>query len=155
MLIYQFDAMGMFTGTVEERDTKLLGLPFRFTDVPVPQHADSDFVQWTGAGWEVSQANPLASLLAERRLRDRDLYMDEVRELRMQLLNVLAGIALALDMVPEFKACRQLLLDLPQCPAVAAATSREEAEVAVKAEYARIVASTPDALRIAFKEIQP
>lgn len=92
---------------------------------------------------------------------DMAAYLGEVRTLRMELLNAMAGIATSAmidgdTVIPAaYKQSRQRLLDITQVASVIAATNRKELEAAVEAEYASIVAAAPDTLRTAFREIQP
>lgn len=82
-----------------------------------------------------------------KRLDAKDEYLAEVRELREKLLNRIDGIAFRAQIagdtatVQSYLAATQRLLDITKLPAVLAATNKEEAEVAVKAEYASIVVS--------------
>lgn len=86
---------------------------------------------------------------------EKAVYLMTVRDLRERILNRLAGIAavaIATDDQPtltSFIAARQALLDITTAPAVAAAQTAGEAKIAVKAEYALIVAACPSALRTA------
>lgn len=83
----------------------------------------------------------------------RATYMHEFRDMRRELLNVLAGIAIAEDMFDEFKIAREALLDIPQVPAVANATTAAEAKAACKTEYMKVVAASPPEFVLAFKEL--
>lgn len=80
-------------------------------------------------------------------------YMDEFRDMRRELLNVLTGIAIAEDMLEEFRVAREALLNIPQVPEVANATTAEDAKAACKIEYAKIVAAAPLEFKLAFKEL--
>lgn len=80
-------------------------------------------------------------------------YMQEFRDMRRELLNVLAGIALAEDMLDEFKVAREALLDIPQVLSVANATTAAEAKAACKVEYMKVVAVSPPQFILAFKEL--
>lgn len=92
--------------------------------------------------------------LAAQQVHLLDRYMQEFRDMRRELLNVLAGIALAEDLLPDFRILRQALLDIPEVESVANSTTVEQVKRAVKAEYARIVSTAPAALVAAFKETQ-
>lgn len=80
-------------------------------------------------------------------------YMQEFRDMRRELLNALTGIAIAEDMLDEFKVAREALLNIPQIPAVANATTAAEAKAACKAAYMAVVASSPPEFILAFKEL--
>lgn len=80
-------------------------------------------------------------------------YMQTFRDMRRELLNVLTGIAIAEDLLEEFKALRQVLLDIPQADEVASATTADEAKAAIKIEYAKAVALAPKEFINAFKEL--
>lgn len=161
MRIYQYNENGIYTGFSYERDTESLGIPFRYTDIPVPGHSESQFVVWSGTTWNVLDEDPYAQIKAEKSLEEKEIYLNLVRDLRMQLLNAMTGIALAAQLdgdavIPAaFKVARIALLDLPQLPGVLNAKTKEETEAVIKTEYARIVSQTPAELKAAFKEIQP
>jgi hypothetical protein len=89
-------------------------------------------------------------------------YLAEVRALREQILNRLAGIGLAAFVagdqptVDAVLTARQRLLDITKIPdalAAYAALDLAALELAVKKEYAAIVASVPPSLINAFDEI--
>lgn len=91
--------------------------------------------------------------LAKMEAEHLKLYMSEFRGMRRELLNVLAGIAIAEDMFDEFKIAREALLDIPQVPAVANATNATQAKAACKTEYMKVVAASPPQFILAFKEL--
>lgn len=83
----------------------------------------------------------------------REEYMQEFRDMRRELLNILTGIAIAEGLLEEFKVLRQLLLDIPQAEEVVSATTADEAKAAIKTEYAKAVSLAPQEFITAFKEL--
>lgn len=83
----------------------------------------------------------------------REEYMQEFRDMRRELLNVLTGIAIAEGLLEDFKVLRQALLDIPQAADVASATTADEAKAAIKIEYTKAVALAPKEFITAFKEL--
>lgn len=87
-------------------------------------------------------------------------YLVEVRDLREKLLNRISGIATAAlcttdqATVDAYIAARQRLLDITKVPAALAATTRQELEAAIKAEYVSIVTTTAAVLRTAFYQVE-
>lgn len=100
-------------------------------------------------------AREQAAAIDQDRVRREHLsaYMAEFRGLRDALLNRLAGIALAEELVVEFKVLRRQLLDIPDVPSVASATTAAQAKHAIKAEYIRIVQGATPPLVSAFREM--
>lgn len=88
---------------------------------------------------------------------DQAAAMQRLRTLRAPILNALAGIgfdALASGdtaTTDAVQAARQGLKDLPEWPAVLAATDDESFDDAVMARYRELVAAAPDAVRVAFR----
>lgn len=81
-------------------------------------------------------------------------YMQEFRDMRRELLNVLTGIAIAEDLLSEFRVLRQMLLDIPESLDVASATNASDAKIAIKTEYSKAVAQAPEQFVLAFKDLQ-
>lgn len=100
---------------------------------------------------EEVDASAAAALVAISQARSE--YMQEFRDMRRELLNVLTGIAIAEGLLEEFKVLRQVLLDIPQVEEVASATTADEAKAAIKIEYAKAVALAPQEFITAFKEL--
>lgn len=100
-------------------------------------------------------AREQAAAIDEDRVRLAHLsaYMTEFRDMRRELLNALTGIAIAEDMLDEFKVAREALLNIPQIPAVENATTAAEAKAACKAAYLAVVAASPPEFILAFKEL--
>lgn len=97
-----------------------------------------------------------ADALVEEQARvqaEKAEYMQEFRDMRRELLNVLTGIAIAEGLLEDFKVLRQALLDMPQAEEVALATTAAEAKTAIKIEYAKAVALAPKEFITAFKEL--
>lgn len=157
--LYLYDQQGIFTW--QAKADPFNAVPANATLVSPPQTTGTEVAQWTGAGWQVLPVAPEPPPAIDPDKAALDAYMDLFRTLRLDLLNAMSGIALRAfiagdTVIPAaYATASKALLDIPQLPAVANAKTRDEAENAVKAEYARIVSQTPDALRAAFKEIQP
>lgn len=102
-----------------------------------------------------TQARLAQSALDDAATNDAALfgYMQNFRDMRREMLNVLTGIAIAEDMLEEFKVLRQVLLDIPQAEDVASAATAEEAKAAIKIAYAQAVALAPQEFIVAFKEL--
>lgn len=119
-------------------------------ELAAPELVQGEYVQrWTARPFTqdevAAHAAAAAAGLAE--------YMREFRGLRTDLLNVLTGMALAEGFLAEFKVLRQQLLDIPSLPSVVNATTALEAKLAVKAAYAKIVPTAPEAFVRAFKQL--
>lgn len=95
----------------------------------------------------------IEELQAAESTRALHQYLQEFRDMRRELLNVLIGIAMAEDMLDEFKAARESLLNIPQLPSVENATTAAEAKAACKAAYMAVVAAAPPQFILAFKEL--
>lgn len=86
-------------------------------------------------------------------------YMETVRDLRERILNRLAGIGMGAIVAEDqatLAACaaaRLRLLAITTIPAAVAATDLASLQVAIKTEYASIVASVPDSVKNAFNEV--
>lgn len=86
-------------------------------------------------------------------------YLATVRDLREQILNRLAGIGMGAIVAQDqatLDACaaaRLRLLNITTTPAAVAATELAAMQVAIKTEYASIVASVPDSVKKAFNEL--
>lgn len=100
-----------------------------------------------------ADAAAAVSELEAQRVIQLEQYMQEFRDMRRELLNVLTGIAIAEGLLEEFKVLRQVLLDIPQVEEVASATTADEAKAAIKIEYAKAVALAPQEFITAFKEL--
>jgi hypothetical protein len=160
--IHQYDERGIYTGVSIERDTVLYGLPFRYSHADLPALEEGQYARLNGDAWEIVNEDPALPLLEEQHTQACNDYLNTVRSLREQILNRLAGIGLAAFVagdqptVDAVLTARQRLLDITKIPdALAAYAARDLAamELAVKTEYAAIVASVPPSLVNAFDEI--
>lgn len=122
---------------------------------PLYKLVDGERVEFTQADYDQMQIDADAAQLEAERAQALALteYMHSFRDMRRELLNALTGIAIAEDMLDEFKVAREALLNIPQIPAVANATNAAEAKAACKIAYMAVVAASPPEFILAFKEL--